>query len=199
MLRQYVRNRYTYYGNDSEADGWLCRILRDFAELVHACNREDVAPIKFVPGVSTFGRQIDWLPARSATAFGTRKGDILAGNSSPTPGTDLHGATAIIRSYCKANHELLTTGSALDIKLQPSVLDGDSGIPALTALIRSFVQLGGFFMQLDVMDPEILRAAQQDPMKYKTLSVRVSGWNARFITLQKDWQEMVINRTAQDF
>jgi formate C-acetyltransferase len=65
-------------------------------------------------------------------------------------------------------------------------------------LIRSFVQLGGFFMQLDVMDPEVLRAAQQDPMKYKTLSVRVSGWNARFVTLQKEWQEMIIHRTAQE-
>ena len=197
-LRQYVRNRYTYYGNDSEADNWLCRVLQDFAALVHGCRRENTAPVKFVPGVSTFGRQVDWLPARSATAFGARKGDILAGNNSPTPGTDLSGATAIIRSYCKTDHSLLTTGSALDIKLQPAVLDGDSGIPALTALIRSFVQLGGFFMQLDVMDPDVLRAAQQDPMKYKTLSVRVSGWNARFITLQKEWQEMIIRRTAQE-
>lgn len=197
-LRQYVRNRYSYYGNDSDADAWVCRILQDFAELVHSCRSENAPPIRFVPGVSTFGRQVDWLPARSATAFGSCKGDILAGNDSPTPGTDFNGATAIIRSYCKAKHELLTTGSALDIKLQPSVLDGDNGIPALIALIQGFVKLGGFFMQLDVMDPEILRAAQQDPLKYKTLSVRVSGWNARFITLQKEWQDMIIQRSAQE-
>lgn len=196
-LRQYAHNRYTYYGNDSEADAWVVRVLKDFARIVHACRQENAPPVLFVPGVSTFGRQIDWLPARSATAFGARKGDILAGNGSPTPGTDLNGATAIIRSYCKADHTLLTTGSALDVKLLPNILDSENGIPALTALIRSFVQLGGFFMQLDVMDPEILRAAQQNPSQYKTLSVRVSGWNARFVTLQKEWQEMIIERTAQ--
>ena len=63
--------------------------------------------------------------------------------------------------------------------------------------MRGFVQLGGFFLQLDVMDAAVLRAAQQDPAAYKTLSVRVSGWNARFVTLDREWQEMIIERTAQ--
>ena len=44
---------------------------------------------------------------------------------------------------------------------------------------------------------QTLLAAQKDPQKYKTLSVRVSGWNARFITLEKEWQSMIIERTAQ--
>jgi len=65
------------------------------------------------------------------------------------------------------------------------------------ALVRGFVALGGFFMQLDVVDAEVLRAAQADPAAFKTLSVRVSGWNARFVTLDKEWQNMIIERTAQ--
>jgi formate C-acetyltransferase len=47
-------------------------------------------------------------------------------------------------------------------------------------------------MQPDVVDAATLRAAQQNPEEYSTLSVRISGWNARFITLNKEWQEMVI-------
>jgi len=27
--------------------------------------------------------------------------------------------------------------------------------------------------------------------------VRVSGWSARFVTLSKEWQDMIINRTQQ--
>jgi len=44
---------------------------------------------------------------------------------------------------------------------------------------------------------QTLREAQKDPQKYKTLSVRVSGWNARFVTLNEEWQNMIIERTSQ--
>ena len=48
-------------------------------------------------------------------------------------------------------------------------------------------------MQTDVVDVNILRLAQKNPEDFKTLSVRVSGWNARFITLSDDWQRMIIS------
>ena len=194
--RRYAHGKYVYYGNDNdEADRWMARILKDFAEMTLAC--QDETPVKFVPGVSTFGRQIDWLPQRMATAFGAKKGEILSGNGSPTPGTDASGATAIIKSFCKADMTLQTTGAALDIKLYPETVRGERGVEAIGALIRGFVALGGYFMQIDVMDAETLRAAQKRPENYKTLSVRVSGWNARFVTLNREWQNMIIERTAQ--
>lgn len=194
--RRYVHGKYVYYGNDNdEADRWMARILNDFARETFAC--QDEIPAKFVPGVSTFGRQINWLPQRMATAFGAKKGEILSGNSSPTPGTDASGATAIIKSFCKADMTLQTTGAALDIKLYPETVRGERGAEAIGALIRGFHALGGYFMQIDVTDAETLRAAQERPEDYKTLSVRVSGWNARFVTLDQEWQNMVIERTAQ--
>ena len=194
--RLYARSKYVYYGNDhDEADAWTTRVLNDFADIVNGL-RSDV-PVKFVPGVSTFGRQIEWSHQRAATAFGAKAGEILSGNGSPTPGTDFSGATAIIRSYCKADMTRQTTGAALDIKLYPDTVKGENGLEAIEALIRGFVALGGYFMQVDVMDAEILRAAQANPTAYKTLSVRVSGWNARFVTLDQEWQNMIIERTAQ--
>ena len=47
-------------------------------------------------------------------------------------------------------------------------------------------------MQPDIVDASLLRKAQDRPEEYQTLSVRVSGWNARFVTLDKEWQDMVI-------
>jgi len=52
-------------------------------------------------------------------------------------------------------------------------------------------------MQIDAMDTAMLRDAQEHPDKYPNLSVRISGWSARFATLSKDWQEMIIVRTEQ--
>lgn len=114
---------------------------------------------------------------------------------SPTPGTDKEGATAIIRSYCKADMKKMVTGAALDVRLLPSSVKGEDGLEALMALIRGFVTLGGFFMQLDVVEAETLREAQKYPENYQTLSVRVSGWNARFVTLNEEWQNMIIQET----
>lgn len=196
FLRQTAINRYTYYGNDNdEGDLYTVKVLNDFADIVNALNGR--CPMIFPAGVSTFGRQIEWLPYREAVPFGYRKGDILSGNASPTPGTDISGATAIIKSYCKADHVKQASGSALDIKLLPSTVAGENGIDAICHLIKGFVDLGGFFMQLDVVDAEVLKRAQENPNEYKSLSVRVSGWNARFVTLSKEWQNMIIERTAQ--
>jgi len=119
---------------------------------------------------------------------------VLAANCSPTPNTDKEGATAIIRSYCKADLSKLSIGAALDIKLLPSSVEGEDGLQAMMGLFKGFVSLGGFFMQPDVVDASILREAQEHPEDYLTLSVRVSGWNARFVTLNKEWQDMVIEQ-----
>ena len=197
-LRQYVRTKYTYYGNDDEkADQWHSRLLNDFADLVHKCAEGQEYPVKFVPGVSTFGRQIDWLPNRTATAFGYRKGDILSGNDSPTPGTDCAGATAMIKSHCKADLVRQSCGAALDVKILPATLEGENGVEALSGLMRGFLALNGCFLQLDAVDVQTLLAAQENPQEYKTLSVRVSGWNARFVTLNREWQNMIIERNAR--
>ena len=131
-----------------------------------------------------------------AVPHGRRAGEILAANCSPTPGSDREGATAIIRSYCKADLTKLATGAALDIKLLPTSVEGEDGLLALMSLLRGFVTLGGFFMQPDVVDAEILKAARENPQEYRTLSVRVSGWNARFITLDDEWQRMVIEQNG---
>ena len=190
-LRQAVLNRYRYYGNDNdEVDAIAARLLSDFSEM--CLSFEGKSGYRFPAGVSTFGRQLEWAPHRLASPHGRRKGEVLAANCSPTPGTDREGATAIIRSYCKADLSRLATGAALDVRLLPSNVEGESGLMALVALMRGFAQLGGFFMQPDVADASLLRAAQAHPEDYPTLSVRVSGWNARFVTLNREWQDMVI-------
>ena len=197
-VRLYARNRLSYYGNDGEADGYTARVLDDFADILLSRPRAGVTDgLMFPPGASTFGRQAEWRSGRFATPSGFRKGEILAGNNSPTPGTDFAGATAAIKSYGKAALEKQVTGAALDLKILPSSVSGENGLSALVALMKGFVRAGGFFLQADTADAETLYAAQKNPDAYRTLSVRVSGWNARFVTLDEDWQQMIIERTEK--
>ena len=73
-------------------------------------------------------------------------------------------------------------------------MNGENGIEALVGLMRGFVLLGGHFMQPDIADATLLRDAQAHPEDYPHLSVRVSGWNARFVTLGREWQDMIIGQ-----
>ncbi|MBR5134277.1 MAG: hypothetical protein IKV35_01630 [Clostridia bacterium] len=194
-LRQYVLNSYAYFGNDNdEVDKLAARIIDEFANACDAESRR--GRLKTPAGISTFGRQLEWSELRRATSYGKKAHAVLAGNFSPAPGTDKGGATAVIKSYCKANLKRTVSGAALDIKLLPSSVSGENGVDAIAALIRGFVALGGHFMQLDIADASLLKAAQAHPEDYQQLSVRVSGWNARFVTLSREWQDMIIEQTG---
>lgn len=127
-------------------------------------------------------------------------GELVVGSAtsfSPSPGSDRQVPTAVIKSHCSMGLEKLTNGTALELKIFPGSVDGESGLNALIALIRSFIQLGGIFMHVDVVDNKTLLDAQTRPERYQNLAVRVSGWSARFVTLDKEWQNMIINRTVQ--
>ena len=193
-MRKHVLNDYIYFGNDNdEVDEIAAGLLSDFSD---ACLEYDgQTPIRFLSGVSTFGRQIEWAPSRSATPFGRKKGEVLSGNMSPTPGTEHSGVAAAIKSYCKADFKKQYTGAALDVGFVPQNMDGENAIAALCGLIKGFVKLGGSFMQIDIVNAEVLTDAQKHPENYQNLSVRVSGWNARFVTMNREWQDMIIART----
>lgn len=196
-LRRNILNNFEFYGNDDEAaDAMVYRIFDDYTALV--AESHEVDRVLRPAGISTFGREIEWRETREATASGHVKGDILACNFSPTPGSDKRGPLAAIKSYCKMDFSKLPNCGTLELKIIPATVKGEAGIEALTAMIRAFMRLGGMYLNVDVLDTETLQDAQKHPERYPNLAVRVAGWNARFATLDQNWQEMVIQRTEQE-
>lgn len=193
-LRREILEKGPFFGNDDDsADDIAVRILDDYAEISKPYRTED--GLYCVPGISTFGRQIEWSETRGPTPHGFHAHSVLANNAGPTPGTDREGPTALVRSYCKLNLAKAGSGCPLDVKIPAHQLTGQNGICALESLICAFIALGGFYMQTDIVDNEILRRAQLHPEQYPYLSVRIAGWSARFVTLDKRWQDMIIERT----
>ncbi len=193
-LRLRISSEFAFYGNDcEESDAIAKRVLDDFVDSVNAVPYRN--GVYRTPGVSTFGREIGWRHNRGATAAGYKAGDILACNFSPTPGTDNAGPTAALKSFCSMGLNRLTGGAAMELKFHPSSVEGPAGIDALVSILKVFVEIGGFYMQVDSVSKDILLEAQKDPNHYSGLAVRVSGWSARFVTLNEEWQEMIINRT----
>ncbi len=192
-LRAEVQREVPLYGNgDAAADAMLRRVFDDYVAAV-ATVRERNRVLR-PAGISTFGRELSFRAHRHATAFGARRGAILASNLAPTPGSERHGPTAVVRSYCGMDFRRLPNGTPLDLKLFPGDLAGEAGLAVLTALQRTFVALGGWYLQVDVVDAAVLRDAQVHPERHANLAVRISGWSARFTTLDRDWQQLVIDR-----
>jgi formate C-acetyltransferase len=199
-LRQYLRTKLTYYGNGDEmGDAMMKRLYNAFVELVG--QQKFYNSILYPAGISTFGRQVtpEFLNHRTANPDGHKKGEFLSNNISPAPGTDLRGATATLRSYGGLDMRKLPGGTALEIKISPSTVRGEEGLEGLIDLLYAFCELGCHFMQLDIVDAEMLKNAKEDPENFGTLTVRVSGWSARFRTLSENWQQMVIDRTEMDY
>lgn len=60
----------------------------------------------------------------------------------------------------------------------------------------TYLQRGGFEMQINVVDADTLRAAKANPEAYKDLVVRVGGYSDYFAKLTPEMQEEVLLRTA---
>jgi formate C-acetyltransferase len=176
----------------------LRRVFGDYTDLVARVKERN--GVRRPCGISTFGREIEWAGPkgpRKASPDGHKRGAVLATNFSPSPGTDRRGPTAVVKSYCKMDFTRTPNGATLELKLEPGSTKGEDGLQALVGLLRTFVALGGFYLQVDVVDSAMLLDAQEHPEKYPNLSVRISGWSARFTTLSREWQDMIIARTQQ--
>ena len=68
----------------------------------------------------------------------------------------------------------------------------------MMALIKAFMERGGFEIQINVIDREILLDAQKNPEQYQDLVVRVAGYSAYFTRLSCEVQNEVISRNTQE-
>jgi formate C-acetyltransferase len=128
------------------------------------------------------------------TLDGRRAGEPLADSLAGAPGQTLGGPTAVIRSLCRLDHSRLVAGNVSTLRLNPSDFRTAEARHNVVSLIRTFVALGGSQLQLNLVDPATLRAAQADPEHYAGLLVRVAGYSADFTRMGRALQDEIIAR-----
>ena len=68
----------------------------------------------------------------------------------------------------------------------------------LLALIKTFIQQGGFETQINVVDPDVLIDADKHPENYPDLLVRIGGYSDFFARLSPGMRQEVIMRTQTE-
>ncbi len=133
----------------------------------------------------------------AATPDGRRAGEPLSDAASPTYGRDTRGATATVNSVTKPDYTRVACGTVVNQKFSPSMFeDGKRG--KLLTLIKTYFRKGGQEMQINATSRAVLADAMEHPEKYPNLVVRVSGFSALYVTLARDVQLDILNRTQQE-
>jgi formate C-acetyltransferase len=183
------------YGNDDErADSVGRALIEAFTDVVAKHAEAHQEQLKFPCGVGTFSWYVGIGEGLGASPDGRLAGQPVSSNFSPALGRDMAGLPSAILSYGKMQNYSLPAGGPLDLRLSKRLVRGDAGTQRMAALVRGFVETEGAMLTLTVADTEELRAAQQDPDKYRSLRVRMGGWCAYFTMLSKAQQEHHIRR-----
>lgn len=195
ILQHILLNKAPKYGNDIEvADEMVAYVGEQYCNCVR--KYKNMHGGAYRPGLfclssnTPLGKQVCALPSgREAT---TPLGD---GGISPKHGMDVLGPTASAKSVSRVNHRLASNGVNFNLKFMPTILKTDSDRTKLIELIRAYFSLHAMHIQFNILSPEKLLEAQKKPEKYRSLVVRVAGYSAFFVELDKDIQDEIISRT----
>ena len=131
-----------------------------------------------------------------ATPDGRKRGEPLSDAASPTYGRDCRGATVTVNSITKPDYSKVACGTVINQKFSPSMFQ-DGKREKLLALIKTYFRKGGQEMQINATSREVLMDAMEHPENYGDLVVRVSGFSAFYVTLDKRVQKDILERTQQ--
>ena len=74
----------------------------------------------------------------------------------------------------------------------------ETRVDNLVNMLDGYVSDGGYHLNVNVFDRDLLLDAQAHPEKYPQLTVRVSGYAVNFVKLTKEQQDDVISRTFHE-
>lgn len=119
---------------------------------------------------------------------------MIAASLQPSPIGKRGAPTELLNSVATIDFMDFPGGVSNVQDIDPSHFQGERGLETLAALITGFWAQDGMELSLNILDEETLRKAQADPDEYAHLMVRIFGPSARFVCLEEDLQEVIIDR-----
>lgn len=129
-----------------------------------------------------------------ASPDGRRKGEPFGTNFSVSLFAKVKGPVSVVASMTKPDFGEAINGGPLTLEFHQSVFADEDGIEKVGMLVKSFILRGGHQLQLNTVNLEKLLDAQKHPENYRQLVVRIWGWSAYFVELDKEYQDHVIAR-----
>lgn len=196
-----IEGDFPKYGNNDDAvDSIACDLVERFMKKVasHKTYRNAIP----TQSVLTITSNVVYGLKTGNTPDGRRAGAPFGPGANPMHGRDTSGAVASLSSVAKLPFEYAKDGISYTFSIVPRALGKDDASRQrnLAGLMDGYFHCeasreGGQHLNVNVMNREMLLDAMENPEKYPSLTIRVSGYAVRFNSLTENQQKDVITRT----
>jgi formate C-acetyltransferase len=212
VLQALARNRAPKYGRDDDKADALARLVMQLWCDETWRHKTKATSRQFRPGMLSWNYWAGDGFVMAASANGREKGQFLSNAICPSNGADIYGPTANTNSVGKVlggkaadgrgdwqdYFNILPNGASHTITFNPSILRDPVHKEKFKAFLKGYTQNGGTALQINMLDPGMLKAAQAHPQDYRHLLVRITGYNAYFTTVGRELQNEVIERMSHN-
>jgi pyruvate-formate lyase len=212
VLQAKAKYKAPKYGRDDDLADQMAKDVMDLWCGETWKHKTRVTGRQYRPGMLSWNYWISESAVLAASADGRPKGQYLSNAICPSNGADINGPTANVNSVGKAlggkapdgkgdwgeYFNCLPNGASHTITFNPSILRDPEHRAKFRAFLRGYIENGGSALQINMLDADMLRDAQQHPQDYRHLLVRITGYNAYFVTVGRELQDEVIARISHN-
>ena len=209
-LQAMAINRAPKYGQDDDIADALAKQVMDLWCLETWRHKTRSTQRRFRPGMLSWNYWAGDGYVMAASANGRKKGQFLSNAICPSNGADIKGPTSNTNSVGKVLGgnvsddggdwcgylNCLPNGASHTITFNPSIIKDPEHKQKFKAFLKGYAENGGTALQINMLDPQMLKDAQKNPTDYRHLLVRITGYNAYFTTVGKELQDEVIERVS---
>ena len=194
-----VTGDFPKYGNDDDrVDQIAVDIVKKFMNKIR--KQKTYRNAKPTMSILTITSNVVYGKNTGNTPDGRRSGEPFGPGANPLHGRDTNGAIAVLNTIAKLPYSYSEDGISYTFSITPSTLgkDEESRVNNLVSLLDGYFVQRSHHINVNVFDRQLLLNAMEHPEKYPQLTIRVSGYAVKFVTLTKEQQLDVINRTIHE-